>query len=120
MSSADMEEGFDEFSEATKDTFNEILFTNKCLKVLIEFKSFVDSIFDKIKHNLEENDFSKYKELNDKVNEVYEDQQYYGYGLNDSDDCLVTGVNSSRALCGDSQPVNAKRFLTRRRPTNLL
>ena len=77
MSEREEEQCLEDMSEDSKQSLNDLMFANKCLNILIEFKSFVDSIFDKIKDNLEENDFSKYNELNDKVNEVYKSERYY-------------------------------------------
>src|SRR6266516_3856348 len=50
----------------------ELLFANQCLNVLIEFKTFVDSVLESIlEHNLNENQCKKYKQLNKRVFEVF-------------------------------------------------
>ena len=54
---------FDDLKEENKRLFNELLFADKCLKFLTEFKSFVDLVINKINNYLEENDILKYREF---------------------------------------------------------
>ena len=54
---------FDELRDENRRHLNELLFVEKCLKCLTEFKSFVDLIFNKIDVYLEENEISKYREF---------------------------------------------------------
>ena len=61
---------FEELSEENKRLLNDISFANECLIKLINLKTFIELIFDKIRYNLEENDCQKYQELSDEANEV--------------------------------------------------
>ena len=54
---------FDDLKEENNRLLNELLFADKCLKCLTEFKSFVDLVINKINNYLEENDILKYKEF---------------------------------------------------------
>ena len=54
---------FDELKEENKRYLNELLFADKCLKCLTEFKSFVDLVINKINNYLEVNDILKYREF---------------------------------------------------------
>ena len=54
---------FNNLKEENKRLLNELLFADKCLKCLIEFKSFVDLVINKINNYLEENDILKYREF---------------------------------------------------------
>ena len=54
---------FDELKEENKRLLNELLFADKYLKYLTEFKLFVDLVINKINNSLEENDISKYREF---------------------------------------------------------
>ena len=54
---------FDDLKEENKRLLNELLFADKCLKCLIEFKSFVDLVINKINNYLEVTDISKYREF---------------------------------------------------------
>ena len=50
---------------------NELLFANKCIETLITFKSFVDLISDKLKNNLNSNEWQKFEKLQKDVEEVF-------------------------------------------------
>ena len=63
MSLIEVRDIFDELREENRRLLNELLFAERRLKCLTEFKSFVDLIFNKINVYLEENDISKYREL---------------------------------------------------------
>ena len=63
MSLIKVREIFDELTEENRRLLNELLFAERRLKCLTEFKSFVDLIFNKINVYLEENDISKYREF---------------------------------------------------------
>ena len=54
---------FDELTEENRRLLNELLFAERRLKCLTEFKSFVNLIFNKINVYLVENDISKYREF---------------------------------------------------------
>ena len=54
---------FNELKEENKRLLNELLFADKCLKCLTEFKLFVDLVINKINNYLEENDILKYREF---------------------------------------------------------
>ena len=61
---------FEELSEENKRLLNYMTFANECILKLIDLKTFIELIFNKIKDNLEECDSQKYKQLNDETNEV--------------------------------------------------
>ena len=54
---------FDDLRQENKRLLNELLFADKCLKCLTEFKTFVDLVINKIDNYLEVNDISKYREF---------------------------------------------------------
>ena len=54
---------FDDPLDEIRRLRNELLFNENCLKQLIEFKSFIESIFDKIKTNLESYECKLYEQL---------------------------------------------------------
>ena len=61
---------FDELNEENTRLLNDLNFANECLIKLINLKTFVELIFQKIRNNLEEYESQKYLELNNIVNEV--------------------------------------------------
>ena len=60
----------EELSEENKRLFKELLFANNCLKVLIEFKTFTELLFNTFKYNFSFDDLLKYEGLGRKVEEV--------------------------------------------------
>ena len=54
---------FDELIDENKRLLNALLFSNKCINLFIEFKSFIDSISTKLKPILISNELIKYNEL---------------------------------------------------------
>ena len=63
MSDIKVNDIFDELFNENKRLLNELLFADKCLKCLTEFKSFVNLVINKINNYLEANDMSKYREF---------------------------------------------------------
>ena len=61
---------FDELLDENKRLLNELLFSNKCINLFIEFKSFIDSISLKLKPILVSNELIKYNELCNKYEEI--------------------------------------------------
>ena len=61
---------FEELNDENKRLLDDLSFANECLIKLVELKNFVELIFIKIRHNLEENQSNKYEKLNNGVNEV--------------------------------------------------
>ena len=61
---------FVDLNDVNKRYLNELIFADKCLKCLIEFKAFVDLIFNKIHYYLETNEISRFKKLNSKFKEI--------------------------------------------------
>ena len=59
-------------SEENRRLLNNLTFVNECLLKLLQFKSFLELIFDKIRYNLEESDSKKYQDLNNCVNLLLE------------------------------------------------
>ena len=73
----------EELNEENKRLFNQLLFADKCLKVLIEFKTFVELNSNRFKLNLEENNKQKYEELSEKVKEVLDEKSNYRKNFNE-------------------------------------
>ena len=73
----------EELNEENKRLFNELLFADKCLKVLIEFKTFVELNSNLFELNLDENNKQLYEELAEKVNRVLDENTYYSMKFND-------------------------------------
>ena len=65
----------EELNEENKRLFNELLFADKCLKILIEFKSFVELNSNQFKLNLDENNKQLYEELSEKVKQVLDEKR---------------------------------------------
>ena len=66
----DINDVLEELSEENNRLLNELLFANKCLKMFIQFKTFVDFISNKFKLNLETNELEKYEEFNEDINQI--------------------------------------------------
>ena len=65
-----IEDIFDELREENKRLSNELIFVNKCLNIFIEFKTFVNSVFNTFKDNFSSIDSQKYEELDENLNGV--------------------------------------------------
>ena len=63
MSLVVVKDVFDELKEENNRLINELLFADKCLKTLIQFKTFIDKISYLFEYKLEENDKKEYEEL---------------------------------------------------------
>ena len=61
---------FDELTQENNRLFDELIFADKCLTILLEFKTFIELNSDNFKLNLEENNLQKYEDLCEKVNKV--------------------------------------------------
>ena len=59
-----------ELREENNRLLNELLFANKCLTILCEFKIFVDLISIKFKENLKSNETKKFRQLSEKVDQT--------------------------------------------------
>ena len=70
MSYIEIRDIFDDLREENRRLLNELLFADKCLKCLTEFKLFLDLIFNKINNNLENNDILKYKQLRSRYEDI--------------------------------------------------
>ena len=70
MSNVLVNDIFDELLDENKRLLNELLFSNKCINLFIEFKSFIDSISLKLKPILVSNELIKYNELCNKYEEI--------------------------------------------------
>ena len=60
----------EELSEENNRLLNELLFANKCLKVLSQFKTFIDLISKKLIQSLDKNQCKIYHSLNENVSQV--------------------------------------------------
>ena len=69
MSCVEVNDIFDQLFDENKRLINELLFAKKCLKILLEFKTFVDFISIKFKTILESNETKKFEKLSEKVDE---------------------------------------------------
>ena len=63
------------------DIFDELIDENKrlkqCLNVFIQFQTFVDLVFNKLKNNLDSNDLQEYQKLIKEVEEVIPREEDY-------------------------------------------
>ena len=72
----------EELNEENKRLFNQLLFADKYLKVLIEFKAFVELNSNQFKLNLEKNNKQIYEELSENVKQVSDEKTYYSMKIN--------------------------------------
>ena len=89
------EVSIDEIIGENKRLKNELLFTNKCLNVLIRFKSFVDSLINGLKDKIDGNDTQKYEILSTDVNEMKESlfrQKFFFDQMPDNEKIVKTFV----------------------------
>lgn len=63
----------EELSEENKRLLKELLFANKCLKHFIQFKTFIDSISPKFKHELNAIESQDYIEFNETTEKLIKD-----------------------------------------------
>ena len=66
----DVNDVLEELKEENNRLLNELLFANKCLTILCEFKIFVDLISIKFKENLKSNETKKFRQLSEKVDQT--------------------------------------------------
>src|SRR2546421_3620365 len=66
MSSMETNDIFDELIAENKRLFNELLFANKCLNVLMKFKSHLIGIYDRFETIIDLEDKREFNELKDK------------------------------------------------------
>ena len=78
---------FDELKVENNRLFNELIFADKCLKVLIEFKTFVELNSNQFKQNLDQNNKQIYEQMRENVNQVLEEK--FNYSINFNDNILV-------------------------------
>ena len=99
---------FKEIREENQRLFDELLFANKCLTKLIEFKTFVEFISFKFKHNLELIELKRFEYLCQTIKEVLRDKhpsEQYNKQLNDNS---PNNNNKQKNVQSDEQ----KRFKT--------
>ena len=75
MSLAKVSDIFEQLKEENKKLLNELMFANKCLIKLIEFKSFIELIFQKISNNLEVNECQRYELLTQDIDNTFGDRR---------------------------------------------
>ena len=80
---------FDELKEENKRITNKLLFADKFLKVLIEFKCFVELNSNQFKLNLEENNKQLFEELCEKVKQVLDEKNNYSKNFNDKNNVVL-------------------------------
>ena len=61
---------FDELTQENYRLFDELIFADKCLTILLEFKTFIELNCDNFKLNLEENKLQKYEHLCEKLKQL--------------------------------------------------
>ena len=70
MTSVEVVDVVEELSDENKRLLKELLFANKCLKALIEFKTFSELLFNTFKYNFSFDDLLKYEGLGRKVEDL--------------------------------------------------
>ena len=63
MSSSEADESLDELSDDNKNYFNDLMFTNKCVSLLSEMKSFIELLFEKYENTFDSIDTHFYEIL---------------------------------------------------------
>ena len=101
----------EELNEENKRLLEELLFANKCLKVLNEFKNFVELNSNQFKLNLENNKRERYEELSENVNQVLNEKNNYWKNFNDN---ILVEVKREENSFDDNQRV-VKTLKKRRR-----
>ena len=74
MSDIKINDILEDLCEENKRLLNELMFANKCLKILINYKTFIDFISNKIKTNLDANESQKIEKLNKDIEEVLKER----------------------------------------------
>ena len=74
----------EELNEENKRLFEELLFANKCLKVLNEFKNFVELNSNQFKLILENKKRERYEELSQTVRQVLDEKLCHSKNFNDN------------------------------------
>ena len=64
-----------ELLDENKRLLNELLFANNCLTKFIEFKSFIEIVFNKVNNYLEPNDCRRFKDLNNDIKKTFDRKQ---------------------------------------------
>ena len=72
MSYIELNDILEELLDENKRLFNELLFANNCLTKFIEFKSFIEIVFNKVNNYLEPNDCRKFKDLNEDIEKTFD------------------------------------------------
>ena len=106
----------EELNEENKRLFNELLFANKCLKVLNEFKNFVELNSNQFKLNLDESNKQLYEELSENVKQVLNAKSYHLKNFNDNNSIEVM----SEEICFDdneSEEIMSKKNKKKSRNT---
>ena len=84
MSYIEINDIFDELRDENKKLFNELLSANNLINILSEFKSFIDSIFNKF--NTDSNNLNKYQELCHKIQEQVKRKTHKIISVSDDSD----------------------------------
>ena len=102
---------FDELKVENNRLFKELLFADKCLKVLIEFKTFVELNSNQFKLNLEENNKQIYEQMRKNVNQVLDEKFNYSNNFNDN---ILVEVKREENSFDDNQRVEKTPKKTRK------
>ena len=95
MSSILINDLFEELSEENKRLLNELMFANKCLNILIRFKTFIDLNCDKLKTNLDSNECQKFEELSEDIEEVMKQRTQIRNQLSDYSNLQIIEIFSN-------------------------
>ena len=85
----------DEIVSENRHLKNELIFTNKYLNILSEYKCFIDSVIIKFKDYLDPNECQKYENLCKEANETNETlfrQKFYSNQMSDNEPIVKTYV----------------------------
>ena len=75
MPNIDVNDILEELIDENKRLLNDLLFANNCLKKFIEFKSFIEIIFNRVNNYLKPNDRKRFKDLNNDIQKTFDGKQ---------------------------------------------
>ena len=103
----------DVLNEENKRLLEELLFANKCLKVLNEFKNFVELNSNQFKLNLEENNKKIFEDLSEKVKRVLNEKNNYSMNFNDK---TSIEVKNKEIIINNNKKINISKILILKNP----
>ena len=106
----------EELNEENKRLFNQLLFADKCLKVLNEFKNFVELNSNQFKLNLEESNKQLYEELSENVKQVLDEKNNYLKNFNDNNSIEV---KNKEIIINSNKEINISKILILKNPIKM-